>query len=638
MARICVGDLEANGLLDTVDTLHCGVFKDITSGEIFKFHPGSHVDYVKSMLSFLDSVDVLIMHNGIGFDWPLLEKLFNYEYKGKKVDTLIMSRLLNPRRQRPFNCPNKKTGPHSVESWGYRVGRGKPDHEDWSVFSPEMLHRCTEDVEIQHLIYNELLKEQKESGGDWKQAFALTHQLFTVLKKQEDYGWLVDKPYMERNIRLLTKWIDKIAEAITPRLPLVMDVEETRKDGEMNWVRKPFLKSGQYNAHVLRWMDDANLDPEDRPVVGPFSRIRFRPVNVNSDKEVKQFMLDIGWIPKEWNTDSDGKRTSPKLSKDDPFEGVQGSLGRLVSKRIICRQRRSIIEGWLDVIRPDGRIPQVITGLAATGRAKHKNIVNVPGSGAWFGHQMRKMFICKPGYVIVGTDSAGCQNRMLAARVGDPIFTKTLIEGKKEDHTSIHWVNVAALKAYDIDVDYKLAKNLNYGFMFGASDNKLGKMVGGDKDKGSVVREALLGVSAGFGALVENITSEWRKNAKRKMGKWGRIEYYDGWITGLDGRPVFIESEHAILVYLLQSDEAIMMAAAYCFLYKRAEKRGWKHGREWGFMAWVHDEFQCEVREDIAEDFARLAEQCIVDAGSFYKIACPHAGESDIGKDWSETH
>jgi len=50
------------------------------------------------------------------------------------------------------------------------------------------------------------------------------------------------------------------------------------------------------------------------------------------------------------------------------------------------------------------------------------------------------------------------------------------------------------------------------------------------------------------------------------------------------------------------------------------------------------DEYQCEVREDISKEFALLAEQCIVDAGKYYKIQCPHAGESDIGINWGETH
>src|SRR5688572_10661697 len=113
--RIATGDLEADGLLDTATTVWCGVFKE-SDGTIRKFRPHQ----IPEMLKYMDTIDVLKMHNGIGYDWPLLKKLYGYEYKGKKVDTLVMSRLLNPMRLVPFNCPNKKIGPHSVEAWGWR--------------------------------------------------------------------------------------------------------------------------------------------------------------------------------------------------------------------------------------------------------------------------------------------------------------------------------------------------------------------------------------------------------------------------------------------------------------------------------------------------------------------------------------
>ena len=49
----CVGDLEANGLLTQADKVHCCVLKDIDTGEIVKFHPGSHIDYIGAMLQYL---------------------------------------------------------------------------------------------------------------------------------------------------------------------------------------------------------------------------------------------------------------------------------------------------------------------------------------------------------------------------------------------------------------------------------------------------------------------------------------------------------------------------------------------------------------------------------------------------------
>jgi hypothetical protein len=74
------------------------------------------------------------------------------------TDTLILSRLLSPDRKSPPGWKGKPA-PHSVEAWGMRFGRPKPGHEDWSKFSPEMLHRCTEDTLITEMILYELLKE-----------------------------------------------------------------------------------------------------------------------------------------------------------------------------------------------------------------------------------------------------------------------------------------------------------------------------------------------------------------------------------------------------------------------------------------------------------------------------------------------
>lgn len=645
MKRVVCGDLEADGLLGSVTQVWCGVFKDIKSKAVFRFTPSE----IPQMLRFLDTVDVLIIHNGVGYDMPVLRKLYDYRFKGVLVDTLLMSRLQDENRRMPYGCPTtkpngKRIGPHSIEAWGYRVGRGKVEHEDWSQFSPEMLHRCEEDVEILHLTYNALMEEGR--GFNWVSAHKLTFKLFEILQQQEAYGWLVDRPYMEKCISLLTHWMDRIDRVVLPQLPDILEVDEGKKDGEYGYVKKPFLQSGQYAAVTLRWLENSGVSACDNVVGGPFTRVTYRKVNVDSAAEVKDYLLSQGWVPEHWNTDDDGVRTSPKISVDEPFYGLTSRIGKFIAKRIQIRHRKSQIEGWLERIRPDGRIGSRVSGLASTGRAKHADIVNVPGAEAFFGKQMRKCFICKPGFKIVGTDSAGCQNRMLAARVKDPSFTETLINGTKEAKTSIHWVNVKAIKAVaGFDVSYGDAKGLNYAFMFGASDKKLGLMIGKGPDAGAKIREALLSVSAGFADLVANLTAEWRANAKKRKRtiktKWGDKvvdEYYDGWVTGLDGRPIKIASEHTILVYVLQSDEAIMMSAAYCMLYKRAHARGWIHGKDWGFLTWMHDEFQCEVREDIAEEFAELANKCIVDAGLFYKIDCPHQGESDIGCNWYETH
>ena len=629
--KIVFGDLEANGLLPQATKVHCGVFKDQKTKEMFKFKP----DDVKSMLEFLDTVDVLIMHNGLGYDLPLLEKLYGYVFKGKVVDTLIMSRLLKPKRQLPFNIPKevlqgRKIGPHSIEAWGYRVGRGKPEHNDWENFSPEMLHRCSEDVEILELVYDVLMGEAK--GKNWRNAFLLTFELFKNLQKQEAYGWLVDQEHMHKCVHQLERWIERIDRSIYKFLPTVLEVEETKVKGEYGCIKKPFLKSGKYSNSVSDWFSRNGIDVNRVSVGGVFSRINFRKTNLNSNDETKDFLLNLGWEPKEWNTNDDGERTSPKLNKDDPFEGISGSLGRLVAKRVQCRQRKGIIEGLLEIVRSDGAIASCVANLAETGRATHRGIVNIPGAKSFYGKQMRQIFVARPGRVIVGTDSDSCQIRMLAARMNDPGYTQAIIDGRKEDGTDLHSVNMRAAGLRSRDE----AKSFFYAFLFGAGDQKITKLTG--KDGKALKAEFLNGLPA-LGRLVEELKSEWRKNAKQRFNPtFNRMEYYDGWVKGLDGRPVSIASEHAILVYVLQSDEAIMMAKAYCLAHEYLNKKGFVYGVDYGFLTWMHDEYQVECLESIKFEVKECCEAAIADAAAFYNISCPHIGSSDFGYNWAETH
>jgi DNA polymerase I len=631
--KIQVFDLEANGLLDTADRVWCGVFIDLNTNEKTVFGP----DQMYEMLQFMNTCDVLIGHNVIGYDFPLLKKVLGYEYKGKVVDTVLMSRLHNPNRLRPFNMPREvRGGPHSIAAWGYRVGRGKPDHSDWSVFSPEMLHRCSEDTEINVLVYKALLAEAKGMG--WGNAYKLTFKLFEILQKQEDYGWLVDRPYMDKSVKLLTHWMDKIDRTVDPLLPFVIVPEETKTKGEYGYVKKPFLKSGKIASVTERWFARAYENSPYSPssVFGPFSRISIRHTDLNSNQETKEFLLGEGWIPAEWNykkeRDEKGQlvRSSPKLSYDDPFNGISGGVGRLVAKRVQCRHRRSTIEGWFKLIRDDGRIASRVSGIATTGRMKHSGIVNIPGGGSFFGKQMRKCFTCKKGWTLVGTDSAACQLRMLAGRMGDDDYTHEILHG------DMHTANQLAA---GLDTRAQ-AKTFIYGFLFGAGDAKIGSIIGGGAREGKVIKEKFLKGLPALGDLIKSLTDEWRSNAKKRQVKtaWGiRTEYFDGWCKGLDGRPIHIASEHQVLVYMLQSDEAIMMTAAYIFAYKRLSSK-YKWGEDFGITCFYHDEYTIECREEIKDDVARIAEQAIVDAGNFFKIKCPHEGDAQIGSDWWEIH
>lgn len=625
MVKVAVFDSEANGLLDTVDRIWCVVYLDLSTGSRFSFGPES----IDQALEALAQFDVLVGHNIIQYDLPLFRKIKGWSYSGKVVDSLWLSRLQRPDRIAPPTC-SSTAGPHSLEAWGIRLGRKKVGHEDWSKFSEEMLHRCEEDVEINYLVYQELLKEGK--GENWGQSHRTNMRLLSLLQEQEEYGWLADRAHMDRCIRQLDRWIERISRATSSHLPFICDPLETKKKGEYNYVRKPFLKSGKYAEIVIRY-----FGPDCDFVGGPFSRVSFRRVDLDSGDETKTFLLEAGWEPAEWNYDKKtGERRSPKLSKDDPFDGVNGTLGRLIAKRVKCRHRKSNIEGYIESIRPDGRISPRHTGFASTGRLKHAGIVNVPSvdSGAFYGRQMRACFIASPNKVIVGADSKGNQLRQLAARMGDAEFTRVVLFGSKENGDDLHSYNQKLSGV----ATRTLAKNFFYGFIFGAQDKKIGKVIGKDAEAGRVLREGYLAKLPKLAELIERLETEWFATAKTRHNKWGKLEYYDGYITGIDGRPILVDTKHKILNYALQSDEAIQMAVAYLLIHDEMARRGYKFLTDWAFLIWYHDEFQAECDRGISSELGEVMCWAIEEAGKILNIDCPHGGDYKVGNNWADTH
>ncbi|MGL4584058.1 MAG: hypothetical protein ACRCVU_13895 [Flavobacterium sp.] len=427
MTKVRVIDIEADGLKPTV--IHCAVAMSLDGKEVERFEPHQ----MKEFCEFLDTLDVFIGHNIISYDLPAIESVLGYTYKGAKVDTLLMSRLQNPKRPYTHQAKDKKKAMavHGLYSWGVRVGIDKPDIDNWEVYTPEILHRCEEDVKINVKVYHALMEEG--ARFNWRNAHLLTFKLFENLERQRKAGWKLDIPHVQRSLQLCAHWVGRIDRLLEEALPYTCEVMEVKKEGEYGWVRKPFMKSGAYSGSVVKqYGDDSNC------VGGPFSRVCFRKIKLGSDAEVKKFLLAEGWIPDAWNTDDEGNNTSPKLNKDTTFDGVTGSAGKFIVLRSRINDRASIMEGYLRNVRPDGRIESQVSGLADTRRMKHKQVVNVPNGDAFLGPMMRKCFIARDGYKLVGVDAAGCQDRMLASRANDDGLTKILLEGDKEKGTDAH--------------------------------------------------------------------------------------------------------------------------------------------------------------------------------------------------------
>ena len=151
-----LADIEGNDLLYGITNIWCVCFIDQDSGQEWDFTP----DNLDNLPRFLveNKPSELVFHNGIGFDLPALKKILKIDYtiepdtlldfKCKHIDTLLLSKILNPDRDG-----------HSLEDWGNRLGYPKGNYSDWSRFTPEMLEYCKRDVKLLGRVLNVLERE-----------------------------------------------------------------------------------------------------------------------------------------------------------------------------------------------------------------------------------------------------------------------------------------------------------------------------------------------------------------------------------------------------------------------------------------------------------------------------------------------
>ena len=674
----CVIDIEADNLLQEATVIHCAVFKSVDTGQVWRFTKK------ESIIRMLDKCTYIIMHNGIGYDLPLIKKIYGYEYKGKILDTVLMSREVHKNIQVPKSMKEdcqaagkKLSGPHSLATWGYRVGMGKVEHEDWSTFSPEMMHRCVIDVEITYMLYKILLglePEYIDTYRPWNKekfpprAVWLTMDFMKAISRQEQHGWKLDLDRCHRSVNQLSKWVGWIDRVLEPYLPVLPLIKEDRLEdnGDSNGFQAPFTKAGTLAVRLSNWIEKEEIDWDRDTIGGSFCRVTFRKVNLNSDKETKEWLLDMGWQPEEYNyskkeVDEDGnpKRTSPKLNADDAFIGVDGKVGRLICKRVQCRHRQSNIQGWLERVRSDGRLESRISGFADTYRVRHANIANVPNVNSFYGRNMRKCFICEEGMILVSADAAACQDRMIISRardvgIEDPVFEDMVLNGDKARGTDSHSrardeINILFAEMGIPPINRSAAKNFSYAYKFGGGAKKLGFMAGEKNETkaikiGKAIKEAFDTVFQAQITLQEHLKKEWIKQAKMKTVKykWNgreqeRKEFYNGRIKALDGRQVLIRSEKDILVYTVQSDEALTMSKATVLVNKRLDER-YIDGIDFKQVGFFHDEYTFEVRPEIAEDVKKILEDSIADAGEYFNLNLPQIGEGEIGRNWEQIH
>jgi hypothetical protein len=639
-----VWDVETNGFLEQLDTLHCINLIDTKTAERMRFNAGRYADgsptertgSLEDGLHLLAEAECIGGHNIIGFDIPAIQKLHpQWSPKGRLRDSLVECRviwtnlwdmderaIMEGRRPATFK-PEGLMGSHKLKAWGIRLGNNKAEFEGpFDAFTKVMDDYCAQDVET-----NLTLFERINSKDYSAQCLELENRVAEIIYAQERHGFLFDRAKAEALLRKLEVRHAELADTLRGSFkPWFAPV---RKGGKVE------VLTPKTNNKALGRLKDCTLSKVEEVVFNPASRDHI------ADRMMKLF----GWTPVEF-TDS-GK---PKVD-ETTLEGLDYPEAKLLVEYLTVEKRLGQLatgkQAWLSAVKADCRVHgRVNTNGAVTGRMTHSspNMAQVPSSGSLYGHECRDLFTTPAGKSLLGCDAEGLELRMLGhymARFDGGAYCDTVVNGKKEDGSDVHTVNQRFIGLNSRNS----AKTWIYAYLYGAGHLKLGTIIYEDMTES---KRATFNARYAPGTDREKALARLGGKAKRsieeglpalgKLQELVKTKAKRGYLKSLDGRILHVRSQHAALNTLLQGAGAIVMKQALVLCDESFRAKGWKHGREYAFVANVHDEFQIEIDSSLAEEAGQLAAQSITQAGHSFALGCPLSGSYDIGKSWAETH
>ena len=503
-----VVDIETDSLDAT--KIYCIVARNMESGDNYAFVGDDCYDKFPKFIE--KHAEKIVMHNGVGFDAPVLNRLARTNIRLPQIeDTLIMSQLYNPERMNG----------HSLDSWGKRLGYNKIEFHDFSKFTNEMLTYCKRDVELTHKVYNHLKLEGK-NFSDY--SLRLEHDIRSIVSKQEKNGFYLDQQKAMQLRAKLEDQAEDIEKNVHKTFPPIKREEE--------FVPKVNNKTRGYEKGV------------------PFTKVSYEEFNLASRKQIAERLMMLGWKPDKF-TD----KNSPIVD-----EGVLSKItnipeAKLIAKYLLLKKRTSQISSWLDeVSNTTGRVHgRVLTLRCVSGRMSHNspNMAQVPATYSPFGKECREVWTTdKPDtHVIFGTDASGLELRMLAHYIDTPDYTNEILNG--DIHTKN--MNMAGLTNRD------QAKTFIYAFLFGAGAKKISTIVGS--------KDLTLGKK-----LIDKFLSE----LPRLKSFRSQVEEaaQSGKVRGLDGRLFNVRSAHKAVNTIIQGAGAIACKVWLRNMMKHVYKKG----------------------------------------------------------------
>ena len=232
--------------------------------------------------------------------------------------------------------------------------------------------------------------------------------------------------------------------------------------------------------------------------------------NLNSTQQLGRVLFEQLGLPPVKKTKTGYSTSAEVLEKLRPHHPI---IDLILEYRQLTKLTSTYVEGLSKVIAGDGRIHTCFQNtVTATGRlsSTEPNLQNIPVRTE-LGAQIRKMFIARPGWVLVDADYSQIELRLLAHMAGDEKMIESFRSG--EDIHARTASQVFGLPVEEITGELRRrAKAVNFGIVYGISGFSLAQDIGVSRQEASDYMEKYLETFSGVRAYMDRVKEQAKKD------------------------------------------------------------------------------------------------------------------------------